>query len=54
MFCYRTPIYFRQVQILGPDGLYPRVLKEMADVIWEPLNEIFQNSWTMGELPEDW
>ncbi|XP_058028993.1 uncharacterized protein LOC131193128 [Ahaetulla prasina] len=38
----------------GPDGLHPKVLKELADVISEPLNYIFQRSWSTGELPEDW
>ena len=26
----------------------------MADVILEPLNEIFERSWSTGKLPEDW
>lgn len=36
---------------LGPDGLYLRVLKEQAV---QPLKEIFQSSWSIRELPEDW
>ncbi|CAM4583475.1 unnamed protein product [Lepidochelys kempii] len=39
---------------MGPDVLHPRVLKELADVIAEPLAIIFENSWCSGEAPDDW
>ncbi|CAM4649274.1 unnamed protein product [Lepidochelys kempii] len=39
---------------MGPDALHPRVLKELADVIAEPLAIIFENSWRLGEVPDDW
>lgn len=31
-----------------PDAIYPMVLKELANAI------IFNNSWRMSEIPEDW
>uniref|UniRef100_A0A803TV46 Reverse transcriptase domain-containing protein n=1 Tax=Anolis carolinensis TaxID=28377 RepID=A0A803TV46_ANOCA len=38
----------------GPDQLHPRVLKELAEVISEPLAIIFESSWRTGEVPADW
>ena len=39
---------------MGLDGLHPRVLRELAGVIAEPLSAIYQRSWLSGEVPEDW
>ncbi|KFO82280.1 hypothetical protein N303_06020, partial [Cuculus canorus] len=39
---------------MGPDGIHPKVLKELADVLSKPLSIIFQQSWLTWEVPLDW
>jgi len=39
---------------MSPAGMHPEVLRELADAIAEPLSIIFERSWRIGEVPEDW
>ena len=39
---------------MGPDGCHPRILKETAEIIHEPLYEIFKKSFEEGEIPKIW
>lgn len=39
---------------MGPDGIHPRVLKELAGVVTGSLLIICQRSWQSGEVPMDW
>jgi len=39
---------------MGVNGMHPRVLRELADVVAQSLSIIFHRSWTTGEVPEDW
>ena len=38
----------------GPDGLHPRLLKELKTSIVTPLTLIFNQSVQSGKIPEDW
>lgn len=33
---------------------YPRVLRELLEMIAKPLSTIYLHSWSMEEVPEDW
>jgi len=39
---------------MGPDGIHPRVLRELAQELAKPLSIICQQSWLTGEVPDDW
>ena len=39
---------------MGPDGIHPRVLRELAEVLPQPLSILDQQSWLTGEVPVDW
>ncbi|PKU37830.1 rna-directed dna polymerase from mobile element hypothetical protein [Limosa lapponica baueri] len=39
---------------MGPDGMHPRVLRELAEVITGPLSIIFERSWRAGDMSKDW
>ncbi|TRZ08186.1 hypothetical protein HGM15179_018921, partial [Zosterops borbonicus] len=39
---------------MGPDGIHPRVLRELAEELAKPLSTIYQQSWLSEEVPIDW
>ncbi|TRZ06873.1 hypothetical protein HGM15179_020232 [Zosterops borbonicus] len=38
---------------MGPDGIHPRVMRELADEPVKLLSIIYQQSWLTGEVPDD-
>jgi len=39
---------------MGPDGIHPRVMKELAEILAKQLSIIYQQSWLTREVPDDW
>ncbi|KAK4828719.1 LOW QUALITY PROTEIN: hypothetical protein QYF61_000557 [Mycteria americana] len=39
---------------MGMDGIHPRILRELVEVLTKPLPIIYQQSWLIGEVPVDW
>ena len=39
---------------MGPDGIYPQVLRGLVEVIVKPLSIIYQCFWSTREVSEDW
>ncbi|RMC06634.1 hypothetical protein DUI87_16072 [Hirundo rustica rustica] len=39
---------------MGPDGIHPRVMRELADELAKPLSIIYHQPWLTGEVPDDW
>ena len=37
---------------MGPAGMHSQVLRELTDVIAEPLSITFERSWRTGEVPQ--
>ena len=39
---------------MGPDGIHPRVLRELLEELAKLLSIIDQQSWLTGEVPDNW
>jgi hypothetical protein len=39
---------------VGPDGIYPTLLKRTANILAEPIAQLITRSWNEGQIPNDW
>ncbi|KAK4806911.1 hypothetical protein QYF61_012632 [Mycteria americana] len=39
---------------MGQDGIHPRVLREVADIVAQGHSIIFEKLWRSGDIPDDW
>ena len=39
---------------VGPDGVHPRLLKELSNHLCKPIARLFNNSLAVVELPKEW
>lgn len=39
---------------MGPDEMYPQVLRELEDEVANPLSITSEKSWESREAPDDW
>ncbi|KAK4826106.1 LOW QUALITY PROTEIN: hypothetical protein QYF61_005244 [Mycteria americana] len=39
---------------MGPDGIHPRVPRELVEMLTKPLSILYQQSWLTGEVTVDW
>ena len=52
--CGETPENLKPEKASSPDNISPRVLKELADTVADPLTRIFRRSLSEGSVPADW
>ena len=38
----------------GPDGIHPRILQELSDILCTPRTKLFNKSLSLGKLPSEW
>lgn len=53
-YCQRRSDFFLEeseyTESMGPDEMYPRVLREVPNVVAKPLFMVFENPWHAGEV----
>lgn len=51
---HKCVVSLNEDKSLRPNELHIRILRELEDVISEPLSIISKNSWEMAEVSKDW
>ncbi|KFO83410.1 hypothetical protein N320_02345, partial [Buceros rhinoceros silvestris] len=50
----KLPLCLEVHKYMGPDGIHPRILRELDEVLTKPLSIIYQQSWLTRKVPVDW
>jgi len=48
------PCHLDTYKSMRPDGIHPRLLRELVEELAESLSITYQQSWPAGEVPDDW
>ncbi|KAJ7418310.1 hypothetical protein WISP_59782 [Willisornis vidua] len=46
--------HFDAQKSMRPDGIHPRVMRELANELAKLVSIIYQQSWLTGKVPDDW
>ena len=51
---YLNHCHLNTYKSMGMEGIHPRVLRELAEELANPLSIIYEQSYLTGEVPDGW